>query len=50
MAFVPSWVDDANYCPSCGTRLPKADVVSKTVDQLEAAIAYAIGETKKIEV
>ena len=36
------------FCTACGAQLPKYDSTQSTSSQLEASIAYALGETKKL--
>jgi predicted amidophosphoribosyltransferase len=38
------------FCHSCGKRLTAASKARSTVSQLEASLAYALGETKKVPV
>ncbi len=41
--------DTAAYCYACGTHLPKSAGYKGAHDELEAAIAYALGETKALQ-
>lgn len=37
------------FCSSCGTKLPIAKISSNSSDELEEAIAYALGEKRSMK-
>lgn len=43
----PTYDEFSNFCAHCGAKLPKPDK-DDSHEQLEAAISYALGESRKM--